>query len=809
MISDNLLTDNLELILTHLPVAVTVQDKTGVLVWANLHAARIIGFPTPAALLAAPITDIMERFHILNEKGQPMSLSDLPGRSVLQTHKPDEKIIRYKELATGDERWSLVKAQPVMKKEKFLGVINSFYDLTTFKSTERKLRFLTVATSSLSQSMGYEERLQKLADLIVPEFADWCALDMMDNDGNLKRLAFAHPHTKLGKEVREIAIRNPDSFGSRSSVLEAVTSGRSHTYSNIADAMLKKTITDEYQLKLLMKLKPRSVAIVPLTTRNRTLGAITLVRTWPHSPYSSADMTFFESLARKVALLVDNSRLHARLKKEAQKSREILRSLQENESALKLALEVGQMGIWDWKIRKGRPKTTPALARFASLPGLTGQISYDDFLKRIDPTDKAVWHKTVMNALTHTGPYEGEFRYILSDGTKRWIFGKGEVLPNAIGNPERIIGVGIDITRRKRMEETLRLSEKKFKTIFSTALDAMIIFDDTLKIRDANPAARTMFLLSHDRLLQKKIFHLTLTEFRQDLRQDVQLYIKNGSGRGEIETKLKTGIRRIIEYSITADVLPRRHLAVLRDVTDRKIEEKRSQHFLGIASHELKSPLASIKAMTQLLMTRLTAARGEKNYDYLQRIDEKVDAVTFLINDLLDVTRIRQGKIEFIYELFSIDELVKHVVDEIRVSEKSHQLLTDLTANKQIVADRLRISQVIRNILRNAIKYSPPNTTITISTKLTSPGVLIRIKDQGSGIPKADRTKVFDLYYRSNVNRDTVNKGLGVGLYISAQIVKQHGGKIWVDESTKKGATFCIYLPLKPKKPSKSLTLIT
>lgn len=798
---DKLLTQDVLFVLQSLPIAILIEDINGVLIYANNTAARMIGFTDAQELLSSSRSAWMSRLDFRDEEGKPLSLVNLPGHEASLKRKLSERIVRYTVVATGEQRWSLVKANPLMYKHTFLGVINMFFDLTPLKSTEQKLRFLTHATSTLAESLSYEQRLQKLVHLIVPQFADWCTVDMLDVDGNLKRLVVAHPDPQLVKEVEASARRYPEGIGSTKAVSHVINTGKMELYAEITPEMLSQVTHDKNQLELLEKLHIRSVAIVPLIARKKTLGAITFVRSYPHERYEKSDMNFFLSLATKAALSVDNARLHATLLRETQKSREIFSQLRENEKALQLALEVGNMGVWDWEIRSGELTQSNSLGQFPSMPHGTGQVSSKDFLRLVHPLDRTHWEKTISQAIKQIGLYENEFRMQYPDKSKRWIFSKGEVLPDGIGNPSRLIGVSIDITKRKKIEETLRLSERKFRTIFKTALDGMIIFDDRLQIRDANPAACMIFQISHTSIIKKKLPALMAPGQRHIWLKEIEQLKLRGEKKGEIEIKSRGGIYKIVEYNAIANIFASRHLAIMRDISDRKLEEKRSAHFLGIVSHELKSPLASIKAIDHLLKTRLNRTKSASDITYVDKIDKKVDSLTYLINDLLDVTRIRQGKLEFIYEQFNIDSLIKNIIEEIRLSAKNHKIIRNLEADTDIIGDRLRISQVLRNIIRNSIKFAPQQTNIMISSIQKKTGILIRCKDEGSGVPHTDRHRIFDLYYQGSDSNSKPSMGLGVGLYISSQIIKQHGGRLW-ESGNDKGAVFNIFLPFKPKKIS-------
>lgn len=349
-------------------------------------------------------------------------------------------------------------------------------------------------------------------------------------------------------------------------------------------------------------------------------------------------------------------------------------------------------------------------------------------------------------------------------------------------------------------QEALQLSERKFRAIFTTSLDAIIITDDSMRIRDANPAACGLFLKRKEALLKRNLAILFNEEQKKDMVSMWNKLKQVGTYQGEADIERVDGSSRTIEYNAISDFLPQRNLFVIRDITDRRIEEKRRDHFVAIASHELKSPLASVKALVALMRRRSGKSEITQTTEYLDKIEEKVDILTRLINDLLDITRIRQGKMEFTYEFFRYDTFLKETVEDTHIATApNRRIVVTSRTDVDVVADRTRISQVVRNLLRNAIRYSPQESTIRIRSSVVSGKIVTSISDQGPGIPVHDRKRIFDLYYRGSQFGKKTSSGLGLGLYISAEIIKQHKGRIWVEGHKGKGATFCFTLPVNPK----------
>jgi signal transduction histidine kinase len=226
----------------------------------------------------------------------------------------------------------------------------------------------------------------------------------------------------------------------------------------------------------------------------------------------------------------------------------------------------------------------------------------------------------------------------------------------------------------------------------------------------------------------------------------------------------------------------------------RKQAEDLKDEFIGFAGHELKNPLTSVKAYTELIKKNAIKKNDIVALDYSTKIDSYVNKLVELVNDLLDITKIEAGRLTFNDSTFLFNELVKDIVSEQTRLTRTHRIILKGTTQKTIVADKYRIGQVIINLITNAIKYSPSANKVLITISQTSDGVLLRIKDFGIGIPKEFHQKIFSRFFRLG-NKKNSAEGLGIGLYISSQIVKHYNGKLWVTSRGKSGSTFHLFLP--------------
>jgi signal transduction histidine kinase len=232
------------------------------------------------------------------------------------------------------------------------------------------------------------------------------------------------------------------------------------------------------------------------------------------------------------------------------------------------------------------------------------------------------------------------------------------------------------------------------------------------------------------------------------------------------------------------------------DIDDQKKALEQKDEFISIASHELKTPVTSLKGFTQILQMTFEKEGNKTAVNLLSKMDKQVDKLTNLIVDLLDATKIENGQIKFNLEVFDFNNLVKEIAEEMRRTTITHEIIVEESNNANINGDRNRIGQVITNFISNAIKYSPDSSKIIITTTCQEQNVKLCVKDFGIGIAAEKQSNIFDRFFRVTGGGQETFPGLGLGLFISKEIIKRHNGKIYVESAEGKGSTFCIELPV-------------
>ncbi len=231
------------------------------------------------------------------------------------------------------------------------------------------------------------------------------------------------------------------------------------------------------------------------------------------------------------------------------------------------------------------------------------------------------------------------------------------------------------------------------------------------------------------------------------------------------------------------------------DITEIKEMERRKDDFVNMASHELKTPITSMKLYLDSLQHRIQSFGDERAMKTLLSIKKQTDNLQELVNDLLDVSRIQTGKLRFAKEDFRLDELVQETVDVLQETS-AHEIVVTKKSQVMVIADRFRIYQVLTNLITNAIKYSPPEKKIKIRVEKRDTQAIVSVHDFGIGIAKDQQKKVFERLYQVAEPREKTFPGLGMGLYISKEIIKRHRGQIWVEGEKDKGSIFYFTLPL-------------
>ena len=363
-----------------------------------------------------------------------------------------------------------------------------------------------------------------------------------------------------------------------------------------------------------------------------------------------------------------------------------------------------------------------------------------------------------------------------------------------------------DLSHQKRLEETVRRSEERLHMAVDAGNIGTCDWNYITKEMQWNDVRFRLYgMKPQHRLINVDEFYAIIhPDDVEEVRKKITSGVEgNGFHAEEYRVIHPDGTThwiyesgRVVERK---DGKPFRVISVLFDITDRKKMEQQKEDFISIASHELKTPVTSIKAYAELLQDMWDDGDYAKGAPMVKKLNTQVDRLIDLIHTLLDVTKMTQGEMPLNYEEFNFTKLVEEQLSEMQRLTNTHHMRIKKNEKIVINADRERVGQVLTNLISNSIKYSPKGGNITIDWQQVDNEVEISVQDEGIGISLDLQEKVFDRFFRvKNVQMQNY-PGMGLGLYITANIIRRHGGKIWVKGEPGKGSVFYFTLPLLAK----------
>ncbi len=391
------------------------------------------------------------------------------------------------------------------------------------------------------------------------------------------------------------------------------------------------------------------------------------------------------------------------------------------------------------------------------------------------------------------------------------------------GKVNYFIGVQNDVSRRKQAESelrmqqsqlekkieertrTLRENEEYLSSIVQTVRESLIVLDPKLCVLSVNQHFLKTFKVTREDSEGKQLFDLGNGQWSiPKLRELLEKVLPTSNPVLDFEVDYNfphIGHKLMLVNAFRVELegsFKDRILIAIEDITDRREIERRKDDFLSIASHELKTPLTTVKGYIQMMSRFMPGDANDKFKDIVAKTGKHVDRLNDLISELLDVTRIQSGNITLHKELFDFDRVLHETVDGIQAGTQTHRITVQGKTGMHIKADESHIVQVISNLLSNAIKYSPNANDVLVYLSVVSDYLKVSITDRGMGINSEDQKKIFDRFYRVGEIQQRF-PGMGIGLYVCDQIIKNHGGSLWVNSEEGKGSTFNFTLPLNER----------
>lgn len=499
-----------------------------------------------------------------------------------------------------------------------------------------------------------------------------------------------------------------------------------------------------------------------------------------------------------------NRELAATLDEVAKVNDELVRAnekIEESRTAFRLAVEAANFGTW-FIHSMTREFITDARSRELFGYHEDEALSLEQALAQITDEYRPYVTAKLENAIYNNGDYDVTYPVIgRYDQRLRWLRAIGNLKADASGTFSAFTGVVMDITDQylagaeiRRAEESLRMAvdaaglgtfqvgvedclftcSPKLKEFFGFHPDEDLSFEAAMK--QVHPDFRDLVTANAEKAFSEKarfdMEHLIIGYHDEKPRWVRAI--------GEIQQKEGK------EY----------FAGVLHEITEKKLDEIRKNDFIGIVSHELKTPLTSMKTYIQVMQARSSKTEDEYMVRILEKADLQINKMTTMINGFLDISRLEAGKIHINRKRFDLSDLLKATEEETKATVDSHITVFDPICPVQVDADRDKIEQVIHNLISNAVKYSPAGSTVRISCTSDERFAYVSVKDQGKGIKTEDIAHIFDRYYRVEGEEMQSISGFGIGLYLCSEIITHHQGFISVESNPGSGSDFTFSLPL-------------
>ncbi len=539
-------------------------------------------------------------------------------------------------------------------------------------------------------------------------------------------------------------------------------------------------------------------------------------------------------------------------------SRRVEQELRSSELRLRLALDAGHMGVWDWNVRSGELKWSDSLEPLHGLAPGTFAGTFEHFAQLIHPDDREMVNAAIQRALESCGEYYIEYRNLRQNGGIHWIAGSGTVFPGDDGQPLRMVGFALDATQRRRAVQTAR-----FLADASAALAELVDFDATLQrvsslavpsfadwatvdLVEADGSLRRVSV-SHVAPAKVQLAHEVHRRFPPDPDAPQGVWNILRTGKPEIVPEItdellvqsvkdddllglirELGLKSYIGVPLTVrgktlgvitfinaeseHPYDQTDLAVAEDLASRaaiaienaqlyrelRDADQRKDEFLATLAHELRNPLAPIGYGLQVM--RLSGSENGVMADTRSMMERQLSQMTRLVDDLLDVSRITRDKLVLKRQRVELATVVHSAMEATRpiIEQAGHTVtVTLLPMPIYLDADMTRLAQVFSNLLTNSAKYTPSGGRIWITAEGFANEVAVTVRDNGLGIAAESLPKIFEMFSQVAHSMERAQGGLGIGLTLVRRLVEMHGGTIAArSDGPGQGSAFTIRLPV-------------
>ncbi len=762
----------LELVLRGMPIGVILADVPGgQFLYANEAARRISPLPIEMGQSAAMVTARGFR-----PDGTEIDAGDWPLPRAIRGETVENEVIAFA-FVDGSRRTYGLSAAPIPGPSGAIeAAVVTYADVTDEVRAQERERFLARASEVLASSLDYERTVQTVADLAVPAFADWCVVQLASEEGVPRRIAVAHGDPELVALAARLQEEYPPDPEATTGVAQILRTGELEYVADIAPEVLDAAARDDHHREMIQKLALRSYIAVPLIAAGRILGVLTLVGSDSGRRFAPDDVTFAEALGARAASAIENARLFregVRFKRLLDATGDAILMLDPRdgridyanrgaaEQLLQTVDELVGSPIGERLDAAGRATLAAAMAELAS-----------------GSTEARTVTVALLRPSGSTLPVEVRLEYVAPDGA-----------------PARILAIARDIRDRIQAQERLRglaaaehARAAELNAVIRAMGDGVVVCDPHGRILLANPAAEDVF---------PDIDETTYGEILDQLDDPDGKAPILGRRDGPVELRVRAGDERWIEVS-TWPVAGERDgttssqeetIVLLRDVSEQRQRQAVRDTFIGVLSHELRTPVTTIYAGAKVLARPGDLPVATRNEIFADIVVES-ERLHRLVEDVVAMTRFGEESDDVGAEPVLLQRLLPGVL----ASESGRWPGVDFDSQiapglPTVIADPTYVEQVVRNLLSNAAKYGGPGAKVQAEVDAVGNEVRVRILDDGPGFPPDEADRLFELFFRS-AGTARAAAGAGIGLFVCARLIKAMGGRIWAANRPAGGAEF-------------------
>ena len=707
---------------------------------------------------------------------------------------------------------------PVIENGHVSLILSVGYDVTELVNSRKRaelkknlLEYLNTAGEELALTLDTNSALKKISKLIVPTFADWFTINVLKGD-NLEILMVIHEDENYVNWAKEYRLKNPVTIHDQGPQGHILRTGESLMIPVVTNEMLEASMKDREHLEIIKKMNLRSSIVVPMKIGNKVIGTVNFLSTIDGKEYNQTDLNFAKDFATRIALALENARLHEDAQKEIEERKKIEIALRDEEEQFRnlsdaipqLAWMADKEGWIFWYNQRWYDYTGTT---FEEMQGWGWEkVHHPDFKEGIIEFCKKAWPKGE--------PFELDFPLKSKDGEWRWFLTRAVPIFDSKGELCRWFGTNTDITEQR---EALELNKKllgemefernRFEAVVTQMPGAVVIGEaPSGKLIFANEKINEVW--GHPMKASENIgeyiqwigFHPDGSQYQGhewplarsiqfgEIVNDEDVDIMRGDGKPAVLRLSSAPIRDNFGKIIAGVVIS-------QDVTQLKQAIRGRDEFLSIASHELKTPLTTLSASIQILMRVYEKEPGAKTIPQLinTSYNSTVKLAT-LVRELLNVSKIESGQLTLSKSTFNLAKLINECCTHVRL-EGTHELLIEGDLTLEVFADQQRIDQVIVNFVNNAVKYSPDSPDIRLLIEKKDSLAKVSVIDKGIGVEPDKLPHLFERYYRVDPS-GVQYSGLGLGLYISSEIIKLHKGEVGVSSDLGQGSSFWFTIPI-------------